>query len=154
MAVFFPSLVGSLALIGTGARLRVAPKLLEMAAGDPGKATALLADMGFTSGERSEAAEEYQREERAPLAAPGILYRDLAACDSFDMMADLDRIHQPAIIITGEQDRMTPPKYALYLRDHLPNSTLAMIPNAGHFVPYEQPEAVAAALASWLPRPG
>jgi pimeloyl-ACP methyl ester carboxylesterase len=152
MAVHFPSLVGSLALIGTGARLRVAPQLLEMASGDPEKATGHLAEMGISSGDSSMATEEYQREERAPLAGPGILYRDLAACDAFDMMADLDRIYQPAIIITGEQDRMTPPKYAHYLKDHLANSTLAMIPNAGHFVPYEQPEAVAAALASWLPR--
>jgi pimeloyl-ACP methyl ester carboxylesterase len=152
MAVYFPSQVGSLALIGTGARLRVAPQLLEMAASDPGKTTALVAEMGFASGDSSEAAEEYQREERAPLAAPGVLYRDLAACDAFDRMADLDRIRQPSIIITGEEDRMTPPKYALYLKDHLANSTLAMIPDAGHFVPYEQPEAVAAALASWLSR--
>ena len=152
MAVHFPSLVGSMALIGTGARLRVAPQLLELASGDPEKATGLLAEMGVASGDSSEAAEDYQREERAPLAGPGVLYRDLAACDAFDMMADLDRIHQPAIIITGEQDRMTPPKYAVFLKDHLANSTLAMIPNAGHFAPYEQPEAVAAALATWLPR--
>jgi pimeloyl-ACP methyl ester carboxylesterase len=154
MAVHFASLVGSLALIGTGARLRVAPQLLQMASSDPQRATGQLAEMGVASGDSGGAAEDYQREDRAPLAGPGILYRDLAACDAFDMMADLNRIHQPAIIITGEQDRMTPPKYALYLRDHLTNSTLAMIPNAGHFVPYEQPKAVANALANWLPQVG
>ena len=69
MAVHFPSLVGSLALIGTGARLRVAPQLLEMASGDPAKATGVLAEMGVASEDSSEAAEDYRREDSAPLQA-------------------------------------------------------------------------------------
>jgi pimeloyl-ACP methyl ester carboxylesterase len=81
-----------------------------------------------------------------------MLYRDLAACDAFDMMADLSRIDQPAIVITGDQDQLTPPKYAQYLQEHMPHATLVLIPDAGHYVAYEQPDAVAEALNVWLSR--
>jgi pimeloyl-ACP methyl ester carboxylesterase len=147
MALASPSLVRSLALIGTGARLRVAPQLLEAARTDPQEATRMLAELSFAPG-HEEQAERYLQ--RADSAAPGVLWRDLAACNDFDLMSDLARITQPAIIITGEQDRLTPPKYALFLLGHLPQATLALIPDAGHYVPIEQPGAVAEALSAWL----
>jgi pimeloyl-ACP methyl ester carboxylesterase len=147
MALESPSLVRSLALIGTGARLRVAPQLLEAARTDPQAATGMLAELGFAPGHEEQAARYLQQ---ADAAAPGVLWRDLAACNDFDVMPDLARITQPAIIITGEQDRLTPPKYALFLQEHLPRATLALIPDAGHCVPIEQPGAVAEALTAWL----
>jgi pimeloyl-ACP methyl ester carboxylesterase len=140
------SLVRSLALIGTGARLRVERQLLETARSDPPKAAQILAELGVAPG-HEELAETYLQQ--ASPSAPGVLWRDLAACNDFDMMADLTRISQPAIIITGEQDRLTPPKYALFLQEHLPQATLALIPDAGHCVPIEQPGLVAEALARW-----
>jgi pimeloyl-ACP methyl ester carboxylesterase len=147
MALASPSLVGSLALIGTGARLRVAPQLLEAARTDPKEAIRMLSELSFAPG-HAEQAERYL--EQADTAAPGVLWRDLAACNDFDLMPDLARITQPAIIITGEQDRLTPPKYGLFLQEHLPHATLAVIPDAGHRVPIEQPGAVAEALSVWL----
>jgi pimeloyl-ACP methyl ester carboxylesterase len=147
MALASPSLVRSLALIGTGARLRVAPQLLEAAQTDPQAATEMLAELGFAPGHAEQAASYLQQADSAP---PGILWRDLAACNDFDIMPDLARITQPAIIITGEQDRLTPPKYALFLQEHLPRASLALIPDAGHCVPIEQPGAVAEALSAWL----
>jgi pimeloyl-ACP methyl ester carboxylesterase len=147
MALASPPMVRSLALIGTGARLRVAPELLETARGDPPEATRMLARWSFAPG-HEEVAERYLQQ--AGPAAPGVLWRDLAACNDFDVMPDLARITQPAIIITGEQDRLTPPKYAQFLQEHLPSATLALIPDAGHCVPLEQPGAVAQALSTWL----
>jgi pimeloyl-ACP methyl ester carboxylesterase len=147
MALASPSQVRSLALIGTGARLRVAPQLLEAACTDPQEATRMLAELSFATGHEEQAERNLQQ---ADSAAPGVLWRDLAACNDFDLMSDLARITQPAIIITGEQDRLTPPKYALFLQGHLPHATLALIPDAGHYVPIEQPGAVAEALSAWL----
>jgi pimeloyl-ACP methyl ester carboxylesterase len=148
MAATYPSLVSRLALIGTGARLRVAPRLLELAASDSPDADQLLGSLAWAPG-HAEMARSYQPAE-LPGAAPGVLYRDLAACDAFDMMAELDHIDQPAIVITGELDQLTPPKYARYLQEHLPHASLAIIAGAGHYVPYEQPDAVAQVLSSWL----
>ena len=150
MAADYPSLVTSLALVGTGARLRVAPRLLELAESDPQGADQMLESLAWAPGHEG-LARSYQPE-KVPTTAPGMLYRDLAACDTFDMMGDLERIGQPVIVITGELDQMTPPKYARYLQEHLPHAMLALIPGAGHYAPYEQPDAVAEALREWLAR--
>ena len=46
----------------------------------------------------------------------------------------------------------TPPKYAQYLADHLARATLTTIPDAGHYLPVEAPQAVAKAMREWLSR--
>ena len=45
---------------------------------------------------------------------------------------------------------MTPPRYAEYLAEHLPNARLVRIPAAGHMVMLEQPDVVARALRAFL----
>jgi pimeloyl-ACP methyl ester carboxylesterase len=65
-------------------------------------------------------------------------------------MPDVGRIAQPVIIVTGEQDRLTPPKYAHFLQEHLPRATLELVPDSGHWVQLEQPSALAEALVVWL----
>jgi pimeloyl-ACP methyl ester carboxylesterase len=65
-------------------------------------------------------------------------------------MGEVGRITQPALLIVGEGDRMTPPKYSEYLATQIPNATLAIIPNAGHYAQIEQPQRVADALRAWL----
>jgi pimeloyl-ACP methyl ester carboxylesterase len=147
MALTLPALVRGIVLVGSGARLRVAPQLLEVARTNPADASTMLADWAFAPGHEAMARAYYAAQEPT---APGMLYRDLAACDTFDMMADLGSITQPALIVTGEADRLTPPKYATFLKEHLPHATLAMIPDAGHYVAIEQPDAVAAAIRDWL----
>ena len=79
-----------------------------------------------------------------------MLYRDLAACDGFDMMSELGHIAQPTLIVTGEEDRLTPPKYARFLAEHLDNAQLALLPNAGHYAQLEAPGAIADAIRAWL----
>ncbi len=81
---------------------------------------------------------------------PAMLYRDLAACNIFDCMARMSEITLPALIICGEDDRMTPVKYSQFLQKNLPGSTLRIIPKAGHYVMREAPEAVSAAMKEWL----
>src|SRR5689334_3013919 len=149
LALDHPTLVARLAIVGGGARLRVLPSLLEAARAQPVPARGDIAAMGFASGHEALAAA--YGEAQLP-TAPGMLYRDLSACDAFDVMGELGRVTQPALIVVGDQDRMTPPKYAAYLRDHLPNAMMVTVPDAGHFVAVEAPDAVASALRTWLTR--
>ncbi len=151
LAVDHPSLVSRLVLVGAGARLRVLPALLEEARSFPISAGEKLVQLGFAPDHEIQAA-RYARERSD--TAPGMLYRDLAACDAFDMTAELGRVAQPTLIIVGEMDRLTPPKYATYLRDHLADAHLATVPAAGHYVALEAPDAVASALRQWLERAG
>lgn len=147
LALDAPELVGRFALVGSGARLRVAPSFLEAARAAAPEGGEVITRMSFTE-EHAAQAEAYGTQ-RAP-TAPGMLYRDLAACDRFDVMVEVERITQPMLLVVGANDRMTPPKYAEYLHARLPNSTLVVIPDAGHYVQLEQPQAVAEALRAWL----
>jgi pimeloyl-ACP methyl ester carboxylesterase len=147
LAVDHPDLAQRLVLVGSGARLRVAPQFLEEARATGPEGSLTVTEMSFAPGHEEQAQAFYAAR---PPTAPGMLYRDLAACDAFDMMGELRDITQPALIIVGEADRMTPVKYAEFLNARLPQSELVVIPGAGHYVQIEQPEAVAAALRVWL----
>lgn len=147
LALEWPILVGRIILIGAGARLRVLPELLEGARRDPETTRASLVRLGHAPGHEQAAERAIAG---APPLAPGMLYRDLAACHAFDVIGELARVTQPALIITGAQDRLTPPKYGEFLRDRLPDATYVSIPEAGHHVMDEAPDAVAEAISSWL----
>lgn len=147
LAADAPERVGRIVLVGGGARLRVLPALLEAAREQPEVAGRQLDTAAFAE---THAAQREAHRARPADVAPGMLHRDLAACDRFDMMGELAEIAQPVLIVTGEQDRLTPPKYATYLRDHLPSATLVLVPGAGHYLPLEAPEALAAAITGWL----
>jgi pimeloyl-ACP methyl ester carboxylesterase len=147
LALDAPDLVGGIALVGTGARLRVLPDLLVEAQHDQLATLYSLAGFGFASGH--EVARERFLRGLQPVA-PGALYRDLAACDAFDCRDQLGRIACAALLVVGTEDRLTPPKYATYLRDQLTHTKLVEIRGAGHYLPQEAPEELAAALRDWL----
>lgn len=147
LALEYPSLASALVLVGAGARLRVLPALLEEARNQPERTRARLVELGTAD---MNAALRQQYIASSPPCAEGVLYRDLAACDAFDVMGELARIAQPALVVVGDSDRLTPPKYAEYLRDHLPAARLVVIKDAGHYLALEQPEQLAAAMRSWL----
>jgi pimeloyl-ACP methyl ester carboxylesterase len=75
---------------------------------------------------------------------------DLQACDRFDVMARLGSVRQPALVICGADDLMTPLRYAQFLSNTIPNARLSVIPDAGHMVMLEQPRLVAESLLSFL----
>jgi pimeloyl-ACP methyl ester carboxylesterase len=151
LALEHPALVRRLALVGTGARLRVLPALLDAAKQAPADAMERLVMTGFAPSHEREA---YAYATRLAPTAPGVLYRDLAACDAFDMIAELGRIAQPTLILVGAEDRMTPPKYARFLAEHLEQATLVTVPGVGHYLPAEASAALADAILQWLAAAG
>ena len=67
-----------------------------------------------------------------------------------DSVPDLKHIQVPTLILTGEEDVLTPTVDAELMRQSIPNSRLKMIPKAGHYAPWERPEAVAPLLRQFL----
>jgi pimeloyl-ACP methyl ester carboxylesterase len=148
VALAQPGVLRGLVLVGTGARLRVHPSLLEALRQDPLEAARLLLDWGFGA-----AAPPALRDEGARdlLRCPAqVIEGDFRACDGFDVMAEVGRISVPSLIVCGEQDALTPPKYARFLHQEIPGSHLALVPEAGHYVMRERPSAVNAALGEFL----
>jgi len=143
--------LGGLILIGTGARLRVHPDLLEGARTASDTATRQLKALAFAPGHAETMLNDMLAEEQEQVRpAPSMLYRDLAACNVFECMARLSEISLPTLIICGTEDRLTPVKYSQYLHDHIPGSSLRLIPDAGHYVMREQPQQVNQAIEDWL----
>jgi len=60
----------------------------------------------------------------------------------------LYRLTNPTAVVWGASDRLIPPVYAQAWAEQLPQAEVTMIDAAAHLAPYEQPAAVAAALAA------
>ncbi|MEW5721606.1 MAG: alpha/beta hydrolase [Thermodesulfobacteriota bacterium] len=54
----------------------------------------------------------------------------------------LRRLAAPTLILVGEDDRLTPPKYSRLLHELIPGSELVEIPGTGHYAALEKPETV------------
>jgi pimeloyl-ACP methyl ester carboxylesterase len=148
LALDHSSRLERLVLVGSGARLRVLPSLLEgMLQNFPATVEAML---GWAYSEDAPSELVRLGQEEWLENDPQVVHDDFAACDVFDVMEKLGEIRCPTLVLCGEGDRLTPPKYAHYLRDHIPGATLTMIPHAGHMVMVEQPEAVNKTIEAFL----
>jgi len=148
LALTEPRRVAGLGLVGAGARLRVAPDLIEGLSQDFAGTVAEIVRRTYGP----DAPENLTRlaKKRLLETDPKVLRADWAACDTFDVMERLGEIDLPSLVVTGTADQMTPEKYGRYLADHLPRAQLRLIAGAGHMVMLEQPAAVAQALQEWL----
>jgi pimeloyl-ACP methyl ester carboxylesterase len=86
---------------------------------------------------RRAGAEALIRQNRAVMARP-------------DARPRLPDIAQPALVVCGESDLLTPPEHAREMADLLPDSQLVILGGCGHMLTLEQPERVAALLNDWL----
>lgn len=62
----------------------------------------------------------------------------------------LPQVQAPTLILFGEHDRVVPPGNAELLHKVIPQASVKIIPGAGHFFPFEAPEAANAAILSFL----
>lgn len=148
MALEYSPALAGLILIGTGARLRVHPSLLEAARTSPQEARTRISELAVAQSNAEAILSSLAQE---PITTdPAMLYRDLAACNTFDIMPRLHEIQLPTLIICGTEDRLTPVKYSEYLHQQIAHATLHLIPDAGHYVMREQPELVNQAIDEWL----
>lgn len=150
LALKYPRKVLGLALLGTGARLRVAPQILETAGSEHTFEAAVdMVNENCFSVEVPPALLALSKRQMLEIRPP-ILLGDFLACNQFNVMDRLGDIHAPALLICGAEDKMTPVKYSQYLKEGLPNAQLHVVPNAGHLVMLEQPETVANLLKPFI----
>lgn len=143
------NLVG-LGLVGTGARLKVHPQILELCQTDFEKAVELVISWAFAEGVSPELVHKAREQMRRNGQAA--LYRDFAGCNVFDVIARLSEITVPALVICGREDKLTPVKYSEYLQQTIPQAHLKIIEGAGHMVMLEHPQAVNSALKEFCMR--
>jgi pimeloyl-ACP methyl ester carboxylesterase len=135
-------------LVNTGARLRVMPLLFETIKNDYKEylnSIPVFAASGKTAPEKI--ASLMAASAKCP---PEAAYGDFTACDRFNVTERLSSITTPVFILTAEDDKLTPPKYGQYLKEHIKDASIKDIKDAGHLSPLEQPEAFNRAVIDFL----
>lgn len=150
LAIHQPQFVSGLCLIGGGAKMRVAPAILDLTshADTFPNAVDLIVNNSFSqyaSPRLKELTTQRMLETR-----PSVLHADFMACNAFDVMSDLSRVKTRTLILCGAEDKMTPPKFSEFLRGAIPGAELEIIPDAGHMLMLEKPDEVAALLERFL----
>jgi pimeloyl-ACP methyl ester carboxylesterase len=150
LAIHQPEYVVGIGLLGAGARLRILPEMLNYVADQTTfyKATDLLVTCSFSANTPPHLVELASK--RLLETRQSVLYGDLVACNRFDVMDQLGKVKQPTLVVCGEEDQMTPLRYAQFLASSILNARLSVIPRAGHMVMLEKPDLVADSLHSFL----
>lgn len=137
-ALLYPNHVEALALVGTGARLRVLPEILTGIQERFEETVGLINDYAFS---KKTPTDLVQRGiETMHRTRPAVLHGDLTACDRFDIMDRVGDIRFPTLVVCGSDDLLTPPKYAHYLAKMIKGARVEVIDGAGHMVMIEQPD--------------
>jgi pimeloyl-ACP methyl ester carboxylesterase len=150
LALKYPEQVLGLCLVGTSARLRVSTQIFEESAHPTTYQRAIDTIIEWSFSPSSPQRLKELAAQRMVETRQTVLYGDFLACQGFDVSEQLAEIQLPALVICGEQDRMTPVRHVQFLADHLPQGRLEIVPDAGHMVMLEQPLLVAALLREFL----
>jgi pimeloyl-ACP methyl ester carboxylesterase len=147
-ALTHPNRTAGLALIATGAKLRVAPQLLDWALSDLPAAAEMVSRLEWGPN----APEQIVRLGKQQVLAnrPEVLHGDYLACDSFDVRDRLRDIKAPTLIVAGTVDQLTPIKYATFMAEQIRDARLVSVPDAGHMVMIEAETIVTYAVEQFV----
>lgn len=147
-ALRYPDKAGGLILIGTGARLRVSPAIFEMLDTQWPDSIPTLVDYSVSASANADLRSRVAHWHS--LVGRRATRTDYAACDAWDAMQRVAEIKAPTLIIVGEFDRLTPPKFARFLNEKIMGSRLLEVPGAGHIAMAERPDIVNPAIQAFL----
>lgn len=139
LALTHPEVIKGIVLVGTGARLKVLPKILDGIKENFRETIPRIIQYAYSRKAPSELIE--QGVNQMLQGRPEVLHGDFSACDRFDVMKEVERIHLPTLILCGEDDELTPVKYSQFLHSRIEGSRLEVLPNAGHMVMMESSQA-------------
>jgi len=135
-------------------RMRRTALAREVAEGRPAAVSGAFADVLFgpeTAGTRPELIAKVN-DWMAAASPAGLAGGLLAMRDRRDYTGILPSFELPALVIGAEQDRAIPAQESRVLAEKLAAAELRLIPEAGHMVNLEQPEAFNRALLEFLAR--
>jgi pimeloyl-ACP methyl ester carboxylesterase len=148
LALARPERLAGLVLVGTGARLRVLARILELLRQRPGEGIGVIQGLSYAAATPPERVAIVDRVLRD--SAPLVTLGDYLACDRYDARPRLGAIRTPTLVVAGTEDRLTPLRFSQFLADAIAGARLVEVPDAGHFPQLEQPAAVNAAIREFL----
>ena len=135
-------------LIGTGAKLKVLPAIFKTIENDYAGFVEMLCKL--SSSQKTDPKQIQLFREDLNRCNPDVTYGDFQACNRFNVMARLGEIDVPVLIVSAEEDRLTPPKYADFLESAISKTARFHIADAGHIVALENPQAVNQAIIDFI----
>ncbi len=148
MALDHAERVAGLILIGTGAKLRVAPAVLDGIPNDFEATVGLVVDWSFGPAATDDLKQLGLKAIRE--TDPAVLLGDYRACDRFDIRHQLERIQTPTLVVGGTADRLTPLRFSRYLAENIDRARLEIIEGGGHMMALESPEEVGAVVDRFM----
>ncbi len=148
LSLAYPDIIKGIILIGTGAKLKVLPQILEGIVNYPEKTVKDIVDLAF-SVQTSQKLKNQALNEMMKCRTE-VTLQDFRACDGFNIIGSISSITTPSLIICGTDDALTPPKYSLYLKNAIKDSRLITVEDAGHMVMLEKPEEVNRAIEQFI----
>ncbi len=140
------------ALICTGAKLKVLPAIFETIKNNFPAFNEMKKKMALSP--KTDPALVQPLWENDQNTSPQVSFDDFEACDRFDVRDRLSEIKVPVLVVSGQDDQLTPPKYAEYLAEKIAGAKRAHVMDAGHLLPVEKPEELNQALRAFLDETG
>jgi len=134
----YPQCLDGIILVGSGARLKVSPMILDSIKKDFNSAIELICKFAFSEYALANIVEKGKKEMLE--CRPNILHGDFFACNNFDIMKKIEEISPSTLIVCGSEDQLTPSKYSQFLNERIKDSQLKIIEMAGHMVMLEKPK--------------
>ncbi len=148
LALDHPEILSACVLVGTGVRIPIAAQTLEAVKNNYQSFCDSSPTRMFTGNSPQEIKQEYKADLLA--TSPEVSFKDLVACDEFDITDRIDSINVHTLIISGDLDILTPLKYGVHLHERIKGSSLYVMKGAGHFVMQERPEEFNRVLLEYL----
>jgi pimeloyl-ACP methyl ester carboxylesterase len=148
----YPDLFKAGILINTGSKLRVAPEIFDAIAKGINIYVEMMAN--FAASKSADPNRVKRFKDDTARCNSEVLIQDFQACDRFDVMQRVGSITLPVLVVTAENDQVTPPKYGEFLETSIAKASRVHIMEAGHILPIEKPEEVNRAIVEFLDRTG
>ena len=140
--------IEALVLLGTGGRLRISPVIFEGIAGRFREFAPELVEWMMSHESSALLREDVTADVLS--TRPSTFLADFHACNGFDVMPRLGEIVVPTLVVTGDEDRLTPLKYGEYLATNIRGAVLKIIHGAGHLAMLEKSSEVNAVVTAFL----
>jgi len=139
LALTHPEMIKGIVLVGTGARLKVLPMILDGIKNNFEETVKKINQFAYSQKASSDLIEKSVSTMLQCRAE--VLCGDFLACDRFDFMNEVGKINLPTLILCGDDDQLTPIKYSQFLQRRIKGSKMEVLPNAGHMAMMESPQA-------------
>ncbi len=140
--------IEALVLIASGAKLKVAPEIVESIERRFKEFAPELVDRMLSPETSADLREDVLQDVLS--TRPETYLADFRACTGFDVMSRVGVIRLPTLVVNGADDTLTPLKYGEYLAVNIPGAVLKILHGTGHLPILERPNELVAVITAFI----